>query len=49
MHIHIASVGSNMKNVVTGFNAVSSIDILHLIVSGQRRHSAEDLGKKMEG
>ena len=49
MHIHIASMGGNMKNVVTRFNAVSSIDILHLIVNGQRRHSTEDLGKKMEG
>ena len=47
MHIHIASVGGGTDNVVTGFNAISSIDRLYLIASGQRKHSAEDLEKKM--
>lgn len=47
MHIHIASVGSGTENVVTGFNAASSIDKLYLIASNQRKHSAEDLEKRM--
>ena len=47
MHIHIASVGGGTDNVVIGFNAVSAIDKLYLLASGQRRHSAEDLEKKM--
>ena len=47
MHIHIASVGGGTDNVVTGFNAVSSIDKLYLIASSQRKHSAKDLEKKI--
>ena len=47
MHIHIASVGGGTDNVIIGFNAVSSIDKLYLIASRQRKHSAEDLEKRM--
>lgn len=46
MHIHIATVGGGTQNVITGFNAVSSIDILYLIYSRDRKHSAEGLMKK---
>lgn len=48
MHIHIATVGGGTQNVITGFNAVSSIDRLYLIYSKNRKHSAEDLKKKFD-
>ena len=45
MHIHIASTGGGIENILTGYNAVSGIDKLYLIYSTQRKHSAEDLQK----
>ncbi len=48
MHIHIASVGGATESVVVGFNAISSIDRVHLIASRDRKHSAENLKKKFE-
>lgn len=48
MHIHIASTGGGMENILTGYKAVSGVDKLYLIYSVQRKHSAEDLQKKFE-
>ncbi len=48
MHIHIASTGGGMDNILTGYKAVSGVDKLYLIYSSQRKHSAEDLQKKFE-
>ena len=46
MHVHIASLGGATESVVAGFNAVSSIDRLHLIASRDRKHSAERLVRR---
>ena len=48
MHIHIASAGSGKDNIQTGFNAVGGVDVLYLVYSNQRKHSAEDLQKQFE-
>ena len=47
MHIHIASTGGGIENILTGFKAVSGVDKLYLIYSTQRKHSAEDVQKKI--
>ena len=48
MHIHIASTGGGMDNILTGYKAVSGVDKLYLIYSNQRKHNAEDLQKKFD-